>query len=137
MKKSGFTLIELMMASVVLAVLAAIAIPNFTRMQIRAMESEVKSVAHMVQVAVEDYKSAPGNEGIKPANIYQFATFLPTNISSKRNPFFPAETYGSGALVNGYPAAYGRVGYINGGQTPYTIAAMGKGELILTLVEGQ
>jgi prepilin-type N-terminal cleavage/methylation domain-containing protein len=138
MKKSGFTLIELLMVSVILAVLAAIAIPNFTRMQMRAKESEVKSVCHMVQVAVEDVKTTPGQEGMKPTSVACFRTYLPTNVLSKRNPFNSVETYGTDALVDGYPGALGRVGYIFVDQrTPYLINAMGSITLILTLVEGE
>ena len=140
MKKSGFTLIELLMASVVLAVLAAIAIPNFTRMQIRAGESEVKSVAHSVQVAVEDFNTVPGHEGIKPTTVEQFLTYLPTDVLRKKNPFSATgATYGSGEIVFLSPAAEGRVGYTPA--SPYFIEAEGKNNpmtiFILTLYEGE
>jgi prepilin-type N-terminal cleavage/methylation domain-containing protein len=144
MKKSGFTLIELLMASVVLAVLAAIAIPNFTRMQVRAEESEVKSVAHSVQIAVEDFKAVPGQEGMKPVNVAGFVTYLPTNVQSKKNPFSPTgATYGppGNQIVDGAPSAEGEVGYINNGPFPYNVVAQGKNSpgatLILTLQEGE
>jgi len=145
MKKSGFTLIELLMASVILAILAAIAIPNFTRSQQRAKESEVKSVAHALQIAVEDYKAAPGWEGMKPTGAQLVAIvvpcYLPSNVQSKRNPFSVAgETYATGGIVTGTPNALGRVGYQMVDQvTQYTISALGGdlGVIILTLLEGQ
>jgi prepilin-type N-terminal cleavage/methylation domain-containing protein len=144
MKKAGFTLIELLMASVVLAVLAAIAVPNFTRMQMRAKESEVKSVCHMIQVAIEDYKTAPGYEGLKPSNWGELTlvqtSYLPMTVQSKRNPFNMAQTYGTSALVFGAPNGIGVVGYQYSAQiVPYTISAMGgnSGIIILTLIEGQ
>jgi prepilin-type N-terminal cleavage/methylation domain-containing protein len=138
MRKSGFTLIELLMVSVILAILAAIAIPNFTRMQIRAKESEVKTVAHMVQVAVEDFKTTPGQEGLKPVTVASFRTYLPAAVLSKRNPFNQAETYGGGALMDGHANGSGRVGYSYMNQaTPYVINAMGNWTEILTLVEGE
>lgn len=97
-KKSGFTLIELLMVSVILAMLAAIAVPNFTRMQMRAKESEVKSVSHMIRVAVEDYNTTLWYEGLKPSNASELmvvkTSYLPTTVSSKRNPFNNAQTYG-------------------------------------------
>jgi hypothetical protein len=58
---------------------------------------------------------------------------------SKKNPFNPAEQYGTGALILGTPAAEGRVGYTPNGTNPYYIEAGGKGTpnrtLILTLQE--
>jgi prepilin-type N-terminal cleavage/methylation domain-containing protein len=148
MRKSGFTLIELLMVSVILAVLAAIAIPNFTRSQQRAKEVEVKSVAHALQMAVEDYKATPGWEGLKPSNAAELnlllINYLPSNIQLKRNPFLETETYGSGGggVVFGGPGATpGHVGYnFTFQNAQYTILANGGDNrvvLILTLIEGQ
>jgi len=144
MKKTGFTLIELLMVSVILAILATIAIPNFTRMQLKAKESEVKSACHMIQMAVEDYKTTPGQEGIKPSICAELTnvqtSYLPTTVSTKRNPFNMTQTYGQSALVFGAPNGIGVVGYQYSAQTiPYTISCMGgtPGVIILTLIEGQ
>lgn len=144
MKKNGFTLIELLIASVVLAVLVAIAIPNYIRELKRARESEVKSVTHAVQMAVEDYKVTPGQEGLKPANASELAlvqaSYLPVVVQVKRNPFNQAESYGSSGLTFGAPGGIGQVGYQYTSQVmAYTISCWGgdAGVTILTLVEGQ
>ena len=54
-RSRGFTLIELMIVVVVIGILAAIAIPNFISMSMRAKEAGVKSNVHTLQLAVEDY----------------------------------------------------------------------------------
>jgi len=136
--EKAFTLIELMVVVVIIGILAAIAIPNFIRMQNRAKETDVKAVMHAVMLAVEEYKIDPAWTGLKPSNAVEFATVgLPQNVLAKRNPFNQAQTYLPGSALNFNPAPPGGMGEVNyqftGQINPYTIMGRGVGMIILTL----
>jgi prepilin-type N-terminal cleavage/methylation domain-containing protein len=53
--ESGFTLIELLIVIIVVAVLAAIAIPLYLNQRERAKDSAVKEGTHAIQVGVQTY----------------------------------------------------------------------------------
>lgn len=55
-RKNGFTLIELLIVVAIIAILAAIAIPNFLAAQIRAKVSRVKAEMQTVATALESYE---------------------------------------------------------------------------------
>jgi prepilin-type N-terminal cleavage/methylation domain-containing protein len=83
MKNSeGFTLIELMIVVVILALLATISIPNFIKLQGRAKEAKVKAAAHTVQLAAEDF--AVRNDGIYSDAAGDITPLLPINDSGGR-----------------------------------------------------
>ncbi|MEO8376090.1 MAG: prepilin-type N-terminal cleavage/methylation domain-containing protein [Candidatus Sumerlaeota bacterium] len=54
--RSGFTLIELLIVVAIIAILAAIAVPNFLEAQTRAKVSRVKADMRSVATAVESYR---------------------------------------------------------------------------------
>jgi type II secretion system protein G len=99
MCRRGFTLIELLIVVAIIAILAAIAVPNFLEAQTRAKISRVKSDQRALATAMEsyavDYNKYPPNDGSGPVGVSQFRLdrfpFITTPVSYitslPRDPF--------------------------------------------------
>jgi prepilin-type N-terminal cleavage/methylation domain-containing protein len=98
MKRSGFTLIELLIVVAIIAILAAIAVPNFLEAQVRSKVSRVKSDMRTLATAIEAYRV--DYTGYMPYSVwgqhtdprYLNALTTPvayvTSISAMRDPFW-------------------------------------------------
>jgi prepilin-type N-terminal cleavage/methylation domain-containing protein len=88
MKKKGFTLIELLIVVAIIAILAAIAIPNFLMAQIRAKvgraKSEIRTLATGVESYYVDYTAWPldGTESWAAAYGWTYYWYVPNCLST-------------------------------------------------------
>ncbi|MDZ4742601.1 MAG: prepilin-type N-terminal cleavage/methylation domain-containing protein [Verrucomicrobiota bacterium] len=62
-KQSGFTLVEIMIVVAIIALLAAIAVPNFLRARQRSLATSVKNDIRIIESAADQYAIESGLSG--------------------------------------------------------------------------
>lgn len=133
-RNQGFTLIELMVAVLILGVLVSFAIPNYISMQEHAREAMVQENAHTLQLTAEDY-------GVQHDGVY-------SDAAVDLLPLLPGQSLLENAFTRAFsepqfaaPAALpGQIGIqtvaADGVNVGYTITGFGKSGLILRLSNG-
>ncbi len=79
MNRKGFTLVEIMIVVAIIALLAAIAIPNLLQARITANTAAAKANVRSLSTAAETYSTA--NAGAYPADVAALATFIASATS--------------------------------------------------------
>ena len=67
MTKAGFTLIELMISVAIVGILASIAVPNFSRYQLKVKSAEARTLLGTIVVSEESFAAEYGNYAQLPA----------------------------------------------------------------------
>ncbi|MGB9856569.1 MAG: type II secretion system protein [Dictyoglomaceae bacterium] len=100
-REKGFTLIELMVVIVIIAILAAVALPNFMGATEKARESAVRSAMKTIQTALEMY--ATDHSGTYPddteATFTGILQYLPGNAFPKSPATNTSYSPGSNLLL--------------------------------------
>ena len=132
--RAGFSLIELSLVIVIIGVIAAISIPNYMAMQMRAKEAEVTALAHVVQTAAENHAAKTG--GIYSDQEADLRPGLPYGLLLV-NPFTGDRTEPQFGVPAATPGQVGiEVIVVFGAPVGYMISGYGIDGLVITYTGG-
>lgn len=95
--RGGFTLVEIMIVVAIIALLAAIAVPNFLRARKRAQASRVLEDLRLLDSALDQYAIEHNRKNGDPATFSDLQAYIKTNsalYTSGGNDLF-GNSYGS------------------------------------------
>jgi len=93
--KKGFTVVEMLLVIIIIGIIAAVAIPNFSKFTTRNNTAKAKADIRSLQVAVENYYLY--NSSSYPAALTNLTTATPVILRS-----IPKDPYSSSGAAYGY-----------------------------------
>lgn len=91
MQRNGFSLIELLIAIVVIGLITSVALPNFSAIQNKAKESNITSLSYSLQTAIETYflnnGSYPSGSNLDTAALISLLKSSGEFTSDTKNPY--------------------------------------------------
>ena len=100
--KDGFTLVEIMIVVVIIGLLAALAIPAFTKVQQTSLRSAVLNDLRVIASAADQYFLENGATTVAINDLDIYLHMAPTDASSYSNLSYPANaTEGTTLEVTG------------------------------------
>ena len=82
MKKSGFTLVEIMIVVMIIGLLAALAIPNFLKARENTLKKNAISNARQVLAAADEYAMENAVTGSNAVTVAQYNEYLKGGTNS-------------------------------------------------------
>ena len=105
-KDRAFTLIELLIVVAIIAILAAIAVPNFLEAQTRSKVSRVKSDERSIATAIESYAVDNNHYPFDVAIDVQFPYYLSVGLSTPIAYISSAATFHDVFVEKGNPTSF-------------------------------
>jgi prepilin-type N-terminal cleavage/methylation domain-containing protein len=98
-KKSGFTLVEIMIVVAIIALLAAIAVPGFLRARKRSQASKIINDLRLISAAVDQYAIETSKKSGDPVLVPDWTNYVKkdTDLYSTGKDLFGAD-YGAQAV---------------------------------------
>ena len=133
LNEKGFTLVEIMVVAIIIALIVGIGLANFIQLQNRAKEASVKSNMHALQLAMEDF--AVHTLGVYPDNGASTTPAGQTVADLCQEGVYPENPF-SGAVTavawDADPGVSGQIGVNPANTTDYIIKGFGKSVILLT-----